>query len=237
MVTLLRMVIVLSIAQLAHAETKIPDLRSWYKETISTLDGSLVPKRHLFIKKTRKGFKQVSYKGRGFVSSVPKQYFRFFEQKIGKFPQKKRKTFIKTAFSSLPIDVIVEVGKKRSRIYQLQTNEKLKSKKLEGRARKTSLSKWYRKQLGFDGVVLAAKGEFLLIQGLKKLKKDSQAVSLVGSENRLLVKDNNAKASSLIQLVKSKGAIGIFEVLLKDKKGTDIGPGTKVLFGSKGKSK
>ena len=191
------------------------------QKVLPSLDQKLVPKRHLFVRNTKKGVRRLSFKSKGFVNVVPRSYFTFLKQNGEILEGKKINDFVKSAFGSLPIDIIVAVGRKKSRVYRRKGVSGFRAKSISGRQKKQKITDWYYKELAFDGIVLDRRGNFLLIQGLKPLKKNIQAVSIVNSR-RVFNNARDAKANSLIQLVNNRGSLGVFEILILDEKSSSI---------------
>ena len=211
---------------------EVPRLDTWHKDASLNLQKSGIKNRIAFIKKSKKGYRPIGFKSRGFVVPFSKRYLKFFQTRNGKFKSKSKKKYSDFLMTHFPLDAVVSVGRKKSSIVVLDSTGKFENIKISGLKKKQSITKWFFKEMGYDGVVLDRKNKFLLIQGFEKLKEKSQAISLTGSKDKFRVdSQSGSKANSLIQLVESKGSLGVFEILLVDDKTNEISAGTKVLFG------
>lgn len=92
-----------------------------------------------------------------------------------------------------------------------------------------SRAKWFFKNLGYDGIVVAIKGKAVLVGAPNsRLKRVSQGVVLRDSRKTLLYRNQDSPVSAIIELVKYEGNFAVFQSVL----GSDnrIQVGSKVSF-------
>lgn len=94
-----------------------------------------------------------------------------------------------------------------------------------------NLKIWFGKNLGYQGIALDYKNGNLLTLNLMKNFKSArmQALAISDSENQFILK-SDSKGGGLFKLETSEGPYAIFKVLLLEKGGQDIKPGTKLIF-------
>jgi hypothetical protein len=90
------------------------------------------------------------------------------------------------------------------------------------------------KTLGYDGIVLAQKGNFLLIGSTSGMleKEDLQGLVLGGSEKSAAITDNSFTGSALISKISQDHGFGLFS-LLASSSAQKIAPGTKIILEKK----
>jgi len=102
-----------------------------------------------------------------------------------------------------------------------------------------SLYRWLAKSFGYDGVVLAKKGEYLLVGSSTVFfkKKNIQAMAFRDSEKKFSLRPSEREGMGLLTLVKKSGSYGIFKVLFLGRGFTDVPLNTKVLIEDTGQKK
>lgn len=96
---------------------------------------------------------------------------------------------------------------------------------------KKSFAKWMETNLGYDGVVLDARGDFILVGSFSPLKrKSSQALIYRDSSQTLRIENSKTENQglALIQLVRTHRSFSIFKLLLGLKSGTVVPIGSKI---------
>jgi len=83
---------------------------------------------------------------------------------------------------------------------------------------------WLSTTLGWDGVVLAQKGDFLLVGSTTQILSTAQvqALAVSNSSTKFLLKQDERKGAGLLSLSETKGGIGIFDIVF-------LGAGIKAL--------
>ena len=149
---------------------------------------------------------------------------------------KKGTKALRWMFNCSKADTLIVGGPKSKRwtFYKLKENGSLAKiykasapKKLE----LSSLKNWLRKKLGYDGIVLARQGNFILAGLMSRAKnKNIQALLLKNSKGKLYIRGK--KGAALLQLVNTIDGYGLFEVVINsdDVKDFDY---SKVLFNTK----
>ena len=87
------------------------------------------------------------------------------------------------------------------------------------------------KTLGYDGIVLAQKDNFLLVGSTTGMleKDDLQGLVLGGSEKSAAITDNSFTGSALISKISQQYGFGLFS-LLAASSAQNIAPGTKIIL-------
>ena len=92
---------------------------------------------------------------------------------------------------------------------------------------------WIQTRLNYDGVVLDSKNEFLLTLLPKRQNQEEiQALTLLNSQDKVILSPASVKGTGLLQLHKSEGRFAIFRsVITKSSVGnTTSVPGTKIII-------
>lgn len=210
---------------------KVPKSIEWFHQAKQELPAS-IHRRYLFLEEKGGEWVPVPTDERGLMFIVGADYLEFYsrftgDKKVAKTPQ-----WMQDAFNRLPVD---RIGFLSDDMLEIFWNDKGKivRKRIKPKGGITwDKGNWFRSYLKYDGVVLARKNAFLLIESFNPLTSDSQALTLKDSQNLFRVNDKSSKGNALIQLVGHEGYIGVFEVVVSegDEK---ILPGTKVLLGTK----
>ena len=133
-------------------------------------------------------------------------------------------------------DTIIVGGPKTKRwtFYKLDKDGKLVKiykasapKKLE----LSALKSWFKSKLGYDGIVLAKKGNFLLAGLVNKAKsKKAQALLLKSSNDKFYIRGK--KGAALLQLVSTTDGFALFEIIINNDNVKDL-EYAKVVFNVK----
>jgi hypothetical protein len=131
-------------------------------------------------------------------------------------------------------DSILDVTDNTWRLYQFNrvTNKSIKI--LEGPAGSAgTYFTWIRKQLRYDGMVLDEKDGFLLaLIPNQRYPRDSQALTIRNSSQKILVSASESKGSGLIQLHSYEGQFAIFQLVVAKRETSLFAPGTKLIVQS-----
>jgi hypothetical protein len=100
-----------------------------------------------------------------------------------------------------------------------------------------TLSDWFVKGMGWDGVVLAQRGETVLVGSTKSIlsQPEIQALAIDESASKFIVPQKERKGSGLLSLQKISGGLGIFDIVFLGKGKKNIPIGTKLIIERKKK--
>ena len=109
---------------------------------------------------------------------------------------------LENAAACYDVDSILDVTDNTWRLYQFNRVTNKSTKILEGPAGSTgTYFTWIRKKLRYDGLVLDEKDGFLLaLIPNQRYPRDSQALTIRNSSQKILVSASESKGSGLIQL-------------------------------------
>jgi hypothetical protein len=94
-----------------------------------------------------------------------------------------------------------------------------------------SVLSWLSKNLGYDAVVLDARGGLILAGLLKNTSELGQGLLVKQSSKRWVIKESSTRGEALLQMLKSSGSLAVFEVLLAKGETLDVEKGSKILLG------
>ena len=215
------------------AQAEVPDPKKWFNESRSQFAENDVYRRYLFLEKKNETWSPINTKDSGLFYNLPSVYTDFQKRQSGEVKISKSAEWVTGILKQMPIDRVGFVEANKVHVYFLRDG-KVKQKVLNSKKPiKWKKGHWFRKKLGYDGVVLARKGSFLLIESFYPFKTDAQALSLTDSKKKFNVINRKKRGSALIQLLSKDGFVGVFEIVVADSKGDKISPGTKVLLGTK----
>jgi hypothetical protein len=100
-----------------------------------------------------------------------------------------------------------------------------------GDAKAESIYEWLPTALGWDGVVLAQRGEHLLVASSRKLldTPEVQALAVEDSADKFALPEDR-KGTGLLSLSRADGGIGVFDIVFLAQGITTLAPGTKLLI-------
>ncbi|MEY4631617.1 MAG: hypothetical protein RIQ81_1737 [Pseudomonadota bacterium] len=108
-------------------------------------------------------------------------------------------------------------------------------KSYSGDASPASLVQWTFQSLGYDGVILAVKGSYVLAGGPATILKGDkiQALAIRGSEKSMALLTNKRSGAGLLELEKSSDGYAIFRILALAKDAKELLVGTKLTIQKK----
>lgn len=229
--------ILLFISGHLHAvEEEVPSPKLWYESIKQNLPTRGLTHRTLFLKRKKKQWIALQESNIGFLQPLPESYLTYLTEVYSPLPLSAKKADINRIFDRLPIDQLVFFRNKSAALYYKRAYGQVKGvrlKKKKSKLFKKRPIRWYAKKLGYDGVVIDRKNQFLLIQALTPYKQDAQALSLKNSSRKFIVTSKKKEGNALIQLVAYENHVGVFEILVRDQSSDLIKPGVKVLLGRK----
>ena len=231
MIKVLTLIFLFSSAAFASDET--PDPFKWYHRIKSHLPDRKIPRRFLYFKKNS-GLWQVTPGPKdSLFAALPKEYFEFVKDRFETLAISTKKSAVNKIFDVMPVDALVFLSSKGASVRIKLKNGKVKKLKIKKKGKKVASVSWFIKKLGYDGMILDRKGDFLLVSTLKPQTSYGQALTLRNSHKKIRFSKKSNKGSALIQFIEGKGTISVFEILIKDEKSKSIVPGTKILLGNK----
>lgn len=99
------------------------------------------------------------------------------------------------------------------------------------------IAAWILSTLGWDGVVLAQQGEFLLVGSSAKIlsQPQIQALAVTDSLDKFALKKDQRKGAGLLSLSENKDGTGVFDVVFLGQGIKEIPAGTKLIIEKKKK--
>lgn len=90
---------------------------------------------------------------------------------------------------------------------------------------------WWKKQLGFSGIVIDVKGAFHLVATISPINPGfSHALAFQNSADLNFINQKKQKGNALLELVKSEGNLGVYKLILGESQGSGLPLGTKVII-------
>ena len=114
-----------------------------------------------------------------------------------------------------------------------KTTVEYEGKPVKGKLGPKKLNSFIRKAIGYDGVILDVKGDFVLVGGFGDLmKKQVQALVLKDSAKRLIapVGKKKREGEAILQLVSQEGPYAVFKTLLSSNESGQPKVGAKVVL-------
>lgn len=89
---------------------------------------------------------------------------------------------------------------------------------------------WLFQNLGYDGILLARKGSYVLVTGSAQVlgREKIQALAIRGSDSQLALLDKKRSGSSLLEIESSKGPYALFRILALAKDSGELPTGIKL---------
>lgn len=111
--------------------------------------------------------------------------------------------------------LIVDAGQWRLRSRNKQGLQDIAAAPAAQSISSESVRAWLVKQLGYDGVVLDRRGDYLLVGSLVKFdKKEIQALLLKDSARTPIIESRKAEGAALAQLLRQDGSVAVFQVIV-----------------------
>ena len=141
---------------------------------------------------------------------------------------------LETAAACYDVDSILDVTDNTWRLYQFNRVTNKSTIILEGPGGSAgTYFTWIRKQLRYDGMVLDEKDGFLLaLIPNQRYPRDSQALTIRNSSQKILLSASESKGSGLIQLHSYEGQFAIFQLVVAKRESSLFAPGTKLIVQS-----
>ena len=234
------------------AAPKMPNLDRWIKLSIPEVDKAKVMQKVLFVQKKRSKFipwmpiekkNENDVLNMNFLSIISPEDLAFcakVNQKLTKkssykLPERGNDA-LEAYFKCSQADTIIAGGPKEKRwtFYKPSETEGVKKVyKAKGPAslEEGAILDWLKSKLGFDGIVLAKEGDFVLAGLMSEVKNTKiQALLLKDSQDKFKIRGK--KGAALLQLLKVKNGYGLFEIVIESSKVKDA-KYSKVLFNVK----
>ena len=98
-----------------------------------------------------------------------------------------------------------------------------------------SLAELILSTVGYDGVILASAGDYVLVGSTeRRLKRvNLQGLAIADSQDKWALSASQRKGKSLLSLVNRNGSYGVFQLVMGGDNVAALEPGTKVLLESK----
>ncbi len=222
-----------------HAD--LPDPVSW----MQTLDPSILATPSSFLscltiwtelKQNQKRWTNLgnALSAKSFIKFFPQSGFTFLARLSKTQAQEDLNTTPETPGGSPVNGMLVEKGKKLSLVSWNQGKKSTLGpwpKPASGIKNSEGLLGFLRDKLGYDAVVLAEKGPFILVGFILSPEEEGQGLLLRDSEKNIIVDSKKAQGKVLLQVLKIKGGYGVMEILLAEGKKVPIPIGSKVLLG------
>jgi hypothetical protein len=99
------------------------------------------------------------------------------------------------------------------------------------------IASWILSSLGWDGVVLAQNGDFLLVGSSAKIlsQPQIQALAVTDSGDKFALKKDQRKGAGLLSLSENKEGVGVFDIVFLGQGIKEIPAGTKLIIEKKTK--
>jgi hypothetical protein len=141
--------------------------------------------------------------------------------------------YFQELFQNTYVDLIIYGGKsdKRWTFYTQKANKKFNREftiKAPDDFTETTIKSWLLDKIGYSGIILATKKNYLLVAAYKKLKKDANGLIIGDSSGTLRIKGSKIKGDGLLRLVHSDENICVFEILIAPAK--QVVKGTKLIL-------
>jgi hypothetical protein len=96
----------------------------------------------------------------------------------------------------------------------------------------SEIKAWLNKSLGYNAVVLAVKGDFLLVGRLTEDFKGNALQALAVKESHLSIRvaENASKGLGILAYVSGKGSIAVFRTIFLEKGIVSVPVGTKLIL-------
>jgi hypothetical protein len=138
-------------------------------------------------------------------------------------------------FKVADVDTIILTSEKPNwqfiRIHNGQPNTVLKVAPPTNTKSEASIAQWLSQNMGFDAVVLAKNGRFVLATAPKKmLQLNLQALAVNDSEERITMVGVEKEGKALLELVDIYEEYGVFKVATFGKEKSNIEYGTKLIL-------
>lgn len=227
----------------ALAEEGVPDVASWAKEVVDV--GGAFPRRIAFVA-------SLPEKGQGAPVFLELDAAEF--NKLGFFQTKDSRDLawdMKLNASRFadrdPYDVVVELTGADTLVVAPESGSWSFVRKsgdgrdvvLEAKAPKSrtpkAIAAWLPSALGWDGVVLARKDDFLLVGSTVAILStpDIQALAVSSSADKFGLRASERQGAGLLGLAETKDGVGVFDIVLLGQGVTEIPVGTKLIIEKK----
>lgn len=243
----------LLLASSLHAADKVPDIKRWIKTATPKVDSSKLVQKILFVKADGKVYSPwMPITQKDSLGLVQAQFISVINpnditmcSKLNVEIAKEGSSFelskegpaaLSDFFKCSKADTIIVGGPKVKRwtFYKAKDTKKIvKIYKTAGPKTLTpsAISRWLRKTLGYDAVVLAKEGPFILAGLTSEAKnKRLQGLLLKNTQRKFYVRGKEGAA--LLQLLKTYKGYGMFEVVIEKDDLSKI-KYSKVLFNAK----
>jgi hypothetical protein len=99
-------------------------------------------------------------------------------------------------------------------------------------AKPADLMDWLPEALGWDGVVLAQSGDFLLVGSTKSLlaQPEIQALAVSSSEKKLILNPGEREGAGLLSLRETTAGLAVFDIVFLGQGVSSLPPGTKLII-------
>ncbi len=227
---------------LARTEEPLPDINAWIAEVRdSALPMAEVPRRVLLLEAGIEVSPEKNYLSDGlaiekisplfFIDESSAKLSSKLNQDSGAKPSKARQESLASTYSA---NVIFAGVKGKTPI--LYTNDGKRLRKIgpvmpyKGDKSPNSILTWIYQCLGYDGIILARKGPYVIVGGpASTLSREKiQALAIRGSESHMALLDKKRSGISLLELQISKGGYGIFKILALAKDSKELPIATKL---------
>lgn len=140
-------------------------------------------------------------------------------------------------FKSQMVDTIVYISDGKWSFYRLSQDRKISRYVFKSKNFNTTIvamkhiQRRLRRILGYDGVILDRKGDFVLIGMLAPIRNESaQAVVLSNSCDKLGVRRLKKKVAGILEVDKVRKNIGIFRLIMEGRDDSAIEKGCKIMM-------
>lgn len=244
---LLLMLGALAAAPKTHAEVGVPDLDEWIKEA-ATIEGDF-PRRLVFLTampEKGQGLPEFlaldarAFNDLGFFQMVDTRNaawdLKLNASRLAKSPRDSFDLVVELTGADTVVlapasgewTFFRKVDKERKVVLRAPPPSSVTPKDVAG---------WLLSALGWDGVVISQKDDFVLVGSTAAMlgTSDIQALAVADSERKFSLREDERKGSGLLGLATTKGGVGIFDVVLLGQGVSSIPAGTKLIIERKAK--